>query len=396
MKFKSFDGVAPDLESLRVGVVGPAAPPAGGMAAQTEQLCRLLREEGVSVYYLQTNLPYKPAWVSNLVGLRAVFRLMAYFSRLWKFLDQIDVVHLMSNSGWSWHLFSAPVIWLGYWRGKPVIVNYRGGKADQFLKKSSIWLKPTLGKASSLVVPSGFLEQVFENHGFEAMVIPNIIDTERFRPFLQPQFRPPAKDALAPARITDCRDDSKTWKIIVVRNLEAIYGIDTAIQAIAALKDDGFRLHLSIAGSGPEEFKLKNLIAKLQLQDDVTLLGRLDREQVQSLYHEADIFVNASRVDNMPNSLLESMACGLAIVTTNAGGIPWMVTDEETALMVNVDDHLGMAIAIKRLMEDDGLRGRLQNQGLELIQQYRWDRVKQQWLRLYDEACDNMNVKAIG
>ncbi len=64
----------------------------------------------------------------------------------------------MANSGWSWHLFAAPAIWVARIRGKPVIINYRGGEADSFFNKSFSWIKPSLSKADAIVVPSGFLE----------------------------------------------------------------------------------------------------------------------------------------------------------------------------------------------------------------------------------------------
>ena len=67
----------------------------------------------------------------------------------------------MANSGWSWHLFAAPAIWVARIRGKPVIINYRGGEADSFFNKSFSWIKPSLSKADAIVVPSGFLEGVF-------------------------------------------------------------------------------------------------------------------------------------------------------------------------------------------------------------------------------------------
>ena len=95
-------------DDLRVGIVGPVPPPAGGMAGQTAQLVELLAHDGVRVTFVPTNAPYRPAFVGKLRGVRAAFRLIPYIARLWRCVANVDVLHVMANSGWSWHLFAAP------------------------------------------------------------------------------------------------------------------------------------------------------------------------------------------------------------------------------------------------------------------------------------------------
>ena len=131
---------------LRVGLVGPLPPPSGGMANQTLQLTRLLREEGLQVDVVQVNPPYRPAWAERVRGVRAVFRLLPYLLRLWRCAGQCDLLHVMANSGWSWHLFAVPAIWIGRWRGAPVLVNYRGGEAEAFFARSLRWVRPSMAR----------------------------------------------------------------------------------------------------------------------------------------------------------------------------------------------------------------------------------------------------------
>ncbi len=276
----------------------------------------------------------------------------------------------MSNSGWSWQLFSAPVLWLARWRGTPVVVNYRGGEAGDYLQRSWTRVKPSLMRASQLVVPSTFLQEVFAGYGVTAQVIPNIIDTDRFRP----------ADQQASLQ--------QPLQIVVTRNLEAIYDIATAIRTLAALQQRGLDCQLAVAGSGPEEHNLRQLVQELGLTDKVSFLGRLEREQMAAHYQNADIFLNSSRVDNMPNSLLEAMACGLPVVSTDAGGIPRMVTHEQTALLTGIGDVSSLAAAVERLVAEPDLRQSLIAQGLEQIQEYRWSAVRQQWLALYQQMLD--------
>jgi len=333
------------------------------MAMQTLQLARLLGEEGVGVELVQVNAPYRPAIVERLRGLRAVFRLLPYLWRVWGLAGRADVIHLMANSGWSWQLFAAPVVWVGWLRGTPVIVNYRGGEARHYLETSARWVLPTLARASSLVVPSGFLREVFSDFGVSARVIPNIIDLDTFRPGES--------------------SPGEGLTLVVTRNLEAIYGLDTAIRAVALARERVPGIRLKIAGSGPLLAELRELADSLGLGDAVTFMGRLERAEVVALYRDGDAMLNPARVDNMPNSVLEALACGLPVISTNVGGVPFIVEDGRTALLVDPDDAAAMAGAILALWDDRALRAGLSERGRTEVARYGWDRVKPQWLDLY-------------
>ena len=350
---------------MRLGLVGPLPPPNGGMAMQTLQLARLLGDEGLEVELVQTNAPYWPAVVARLKGVRAFFRIMPYLWRIWRLAGRTDVIHLMANSGWSWQLFAAPVIWIGWLRKTPVIVNYRGGEAREYLSASARWVKPSLARSAQLVVPSGFLRQVFSEFGVAAAVIPNIIDLEMFYP-----------------AATQSRDN--VFTLVITRNLEPIYGLDTAIRALALAREAVPTLHLKIAGSGPQQAELQRLVEQLGLGDAVAFLGRLERQQVVDLYHGADAMLNPSRVDNMPNSVLEALACGLPVISTNVGGVPYIVQHGQTALLVPRDDAGAMADAIVKLYNDTTLRNALREKGRRAVAQYAWEEVRPLWLSLYN------------
>lgn len=356
------------MEPLRVGLVGPIPPPNGGMALQARQLAGLLEGEGLDVRMLPTNAPYRPAWVGRIPGLRAVFRLVPYLYRVWRLAGQVDVVHMLANSGWSWQLFAAPVIWLGRLRGTPVVVNYRGGEARAYFERSFSRVRPTLARASGIVVPSGYLQQVFGDFGFDADVVPNIINLERFHP---------------PRQVRD----TSVFELVVTRNLEAIYGIDTAIRAAALLRRHIPNLRLSIAGSGPLAGELTQLVERLDLGDCVFFVGRLEPDEVASLYRRAAVFLNPALVDNMPNSVLEAMASGLPVVSSNVGGVPFIVEHEATALLVEPGDPAAMAGAVRRLHDEPALAATLAQRGLEEVRAYAWPSVRDQWLGQYRELA---------
>lgn len=342
---------------------------------QTLQLARLLKEEGLAVELVQTNAPYTPAFVGSIKGLRALFRILPYLWRVWRMAGRTDVIHLMANSGWSWQLFAAPVIWIGWLRRKPVIVNYRGGEAREYLRGSARWVKPSLARAAQLVVPSGFLREVFSEFGVSASVIPNIIDLEMFYP--------------APNHPSE-----SVFTLVITRNLEPIYGLDTAIRALALAREAVPAIQLKIAGSGPQGAELQRLVEQLGLGSAVVFLGRLERQQIVELYHSGHAMLNPSRVDNMPNSVLEALACGLPVISTNVGGVPYIVEDGQTALLVPRDDAQAMAQAVVTLYSDSTLRGQLREKGCRAVAQYAWEEVRPQWLALYHAHRDAHRIAA--
>ena len=160
------------LAGLHVGLVGPLPPPAGGMANQTRQLAELLRTAQANVSMVQSNAPYRPAWLGRIPVVRALVRLLPYLVALWRAAGRSDVLHVMANSGWSWHLFAAPAIWVARLRHVPVVVNYRGGEAADFLARSQRVVGWSMRHIARLIVPSGFLQEVFGRHGMAAEVVP--------------------------------------------------------------------------------------------------------------------------------------------------------------------------------------------------------------------------------
>ncbi|QPF76583.1 glycosyltransferase family 4 protein [Roseateles sp. DAIF2] len=344
------------FKGLRIALVGPLPPPAGGMANQTRQLAELLRGEGAVVELVQTNTAYRPVWVGQLPGLRALFRLLPYLWALWRAAGRNELLHVMANSGWSWHLFAAPAIWIANLRGRPVLINYRGGEAGKFLERSPGLIGASLRRVSALLVPSGFLEAVFAHHGYRAEVLPNVVDLRRFRP---------AETAAAPA-----------LHLLVARNLEPLYDNATAIRAFAAVRQQRPGLRMTVAGTGPDEPALRALAGELGLGEEaLRFAGRVEREGMAELYRQSRLSLNPSLADNMPNSVLESLASGVPVVSTDVGGVPYLVQHGVTALLVPPRDVAAMRDAILRLLDDQLLHDTLRGNGLAEVQRYTWAQI---------------------
>ncbi len=338
-------------------IVGPLPPPAGGMANQTAKLAELLRGEGLQVNVIQTNPAYKPAWVGKLPVLRAGVRLWQFFRTLQgEFTPQVQLIHLMANSGWSWHLFAAPVIWVARRKNIPVVLNYRGGYADAFFAKSWSRVEASLRHCSVILVPSTFLQQVFARYGKDSVIVQNVLDTELFVP------------------VATTGRDTDAPHVVVTRNLEAIYDVTSCIRAFAVIQQQFPAARLSIAGTGPELAPLQQLVSELQLKN-VNFVGRLTPQQVAALYQDADLMLNGSLVDNTPNSLIEAMASGVPVVSTDSGGIPQLVTHQKDALLVPAGQPAQLASAALAVLQDAALRQSLIEAGLANAARFSWHKV---------------------
>jgi glycosyltransferase involved in cell wall biosynthesis len=367
------------FKQLRIGLVGPLPPESGGMANQTFQLAGLLRGEGAVVEMIQVNAPYSPSWAGNLRGIRALFRLVPYIAHLFRSSRKVDVYHVMANSGWSWHLYAAPAIWVARITGKPVVVNYRGGEADTFLQKSMFWVRPSLARADSVIVPSGFLQAVFLKYGFATSIVPNIINLSRF----------------SPDTSTSSGDTEAGPCILVARNLEPIYDNATALRAISMVKRTFPSVQLLIGGSGPERQALEKLTEELGITDSVVFTGKVDNVNMAALYRQADVMINPSLVDNMPNSVLEALASGVPVVSTNVGGVPYIVDHDRTALLVPPQDPEAMAAAVLALLSDPAKAQRMREAGIEAVQRFTWARVQGRLLEAYEKVLIKKNQGAL-
>lgn len=343
----------------RIALIGPLPPPAGGMGDQMLQLSDLMRRDGVEVTILQTNPAHRPRWIASIRGVRAAVRLLPYLAELWRAAGSVDVFHVMASSRWSWHLFAAPAIWIARIRAVPCVVSYHGGEAQAFLERSARWVAATLRAAQALTVPSGFLQEVFARYGIESRIVPNVVDLVLFKPTAGRKG-----------------NAQRSPHLVVARNLEAIYDIPTALRAFAAVRERMPGATLTVAGSGSEEESLRQLAVTLGVEAAVTFAGRISREQMASLLAGADLMLNASTADNMPISILEAMACGVPVVSTGVGGIPYLLVHGRTGLLVRPGDAAAMADAALLLLGDRPLVARITEAARIEVQQYSWAQVR--------------------
>ena len=261
-----------------------------------------------------------------------------------------------------------PALVIGRWRGAGTIVNYRGGHADAFFSSAPRHVLRTLAAADLRVMPSAFLHRVFAKHGLDAQVIPNIVDLARFR-------------------FQALRDVGDAPHLVVTRNLEAIYDIPTSLRAFQRVRKAFPGARLTVAGSGPELAALQKMVADRGLAGCVRFSGRIDNAQIPELYAQADCMLNPSTVDNMPISILEAMACGVPVVSTDAGGIPDLVDSGRTGWLVAVGDDQAMAERAVSVLRDRAQCARLVEAARAQADRFAWPRVRSQWLAAYRQVA---------
>lgn len=372
-----------DFAGARIVLVGPLAPPSGGMANQTRQLQRLLSEEGAEVTVVPTNAPYRPPFVGRFPGVRALFRLVPYRARLRSAARGATLFHVMANSGWAWHFFAAPALRAAHRAGVPAVLNYRGGDAERFFARSFPVVERSLRMAANVVVPSEFLREVFARHGVATDVVPNIVDLEQFRPTASMNGGGLVRRSLGEGGP----------HLLIARHLEPIYDVETGLRAFQLLRHRYPTAVLDVAGAGPDRERLERLSGDLGLERSVRFLGQVENETMPALYQAADIALNPSLVDNMPISILEALASGVPVVSTSSGGIPAMVKADEEAVLVPPRDPGAMANAVAALWEAPERRAALREAGLRRAGAFGWSSVREEWRLVYERATAERSSK---
>jgi L-malate glycosyltransferase len=357
----------PSTHPIRVAIVAPGIGILGGQAVQAERLLRAWQNDPDVHAWL---VPVNPAPARliraavRIKYLRTVVTQLTYWPLLLRELRHADVVHVFSASYFSFLLAPLPAVLIARLYGKPVVMNYRSGEGPDHLQRSAI-ARLVLARVDANAVPSRFLRDVFARFDVRAEVIPNIVDLDRFA------FR--RRTPLKPS-------------VVSTRNFEDLYNVGCTMRAFHALQQRYAEATLTLVGGGSREASLRALAHSLGLRN-VTFAGRVKPDDVWRFYADADIYLQTPNIDNMPASVLEAFASGCAVVSTNAGGVPAILTHGTHGLLVNCNDHEAAAREMIRLLEDAALAERLTSAARESCERYRWQNVRAQWLALYNSLA---------
>ena len=350
---------------LRVVIVAPSLRYIGGQSAQADLLLRSWENDPdieVSFLAVDPQFPGVLSWAENIPGLRTIVREPIYFWHLWRDLKDVDIAHIFSASYWSFLLAPAPAWFFTRLRGCKSLINYHSGELRDHLQRFRSG-KFVLSRVDKIVVPSDYLVDVFKEFGLAASAVPNIVDLSQF------VFR--ERTPLRP-------------HLVCTRGFSAYYSIDVVVRAFAEVKKEYPEAQLDLVGNGPLETDIRKLVADLHLTN-VNFTGVASRQQIGNRYDQADIFINASWLDNMPLSIIEAFASGTPVVTTSPECMPYLVAHERTGLLSPVGDEKALAENVIRLLRDPKLAASLAENARREAQNYSWGQVREQWLQAYRE-----------
>lgn len=349
--------------ALKVAFVGPSLNYVGG---QSVQLDLLLKRWAESSDLSPTFVPVDPSfplglrWVRHVPGLRTIVRTPFYLAGLWRGLRDTDIAHMFSASYSSFFIAPTPAWLIARLRGKKTLIHYHSGEARDHLRNSRL-ARSILKRIDRIVTPSAYLVDVFSEFGLKADPVPNIIDFSQFHYRERKPLRP---------------------HLVCTRGFHPYYCADVAVKAFALVLKDYPDATLDLVGGGPLESEIRKLVSDLTLTS-VNFCGVASRDEIGKYYDRADIFINASRLDNMPVSVLEAYASGTPVVSTSPDGMNYLVHQERTGLLSPVGDSVALAASVTRLLHDSDLAARLIAGGLQQIDHYRWNLVSRQWLEIY-------------
>jgi glycosyltransferase involved in cell wall biosynthesis len=348
---------------LRVCIVAPSLRYVGGQSVQAELLLRHWQNDpDIDIRFLAVDppLPRFLAWAEGIPGLRTILREPIYFWHLWRGLKGVNIAHIFSASYWSFLLAPAPASFFTKMRGGKSVINYHSGEARDHLQRFRS-AKFFLSRVDKIVVPSGYLVDVFKEFDLSASAVPNIVDLSQFRYRERTPLRP---------------------HLVCTRGFSTYYSVDVVVRAFAEVKKEYPEAQLDLVGNGPLEADIRKLVANLKLQG-VNFTGVASRQEIGRYYDQADIFINASWLDNMPLSVIEAFASGTPVVTTSPECMPYLVQHERTGLLSQVGDEKALAANVIRLLRDPALAASLAKNAHAESQNYTWEAVREQWLNTY-------------
>jgi glycosyltransferase involved in cell wall biosynthesis len=254
--------------------------------------------------------------------------------------------------------------------GRPYVLNLHGGSLPEFAQRWPRRVRRLLQSARAVVAPSGYLFEKMAPYRDSMILLPNALDLSRY---------------------TQRRRVRPGPCLLWARAFHEIYNPSLAarvVQLLApAFPDVRLRMLGPDRGDGSRQ-RFVGVAAELGVSDRIEMLGGVPKSDVPHWMEKADIFLNTTGVDNTPVSVIEALACGMCVVSTNVGGLPFLLHDNENALLVPPADDRAMADAVGRILKEPGLAERLSVNARRLVEQFDWSVVLPQWESVLTEVAD--------
>jgi len=268
--------------------------------------------------------------------------------------------------------FAICVILLAKMYKIPYIPVLRGGYLGKRYKKHPHIFNFLLSDARTIISPSEYLRESFQNNSFSITVIPNYIDLEKYRFKTRKKIKP---------------------HLLWVRSIHNIYNPSMAIHVLDQIRKIYPNARLCMVGPVKDNKimeELNDIMSRLNLENHVTFTGHLSKKQWIELSANYDIFINTTNYDNAPITLLEAMALGLPIVSTNVGGMPNLITHDYNGKLVYANDDLSMVKCIREYIDNDNQRTDICNNARKNIdEKFSNDVIIPQWIKLINDIISD-------
>ena len=312
-----------------------------------EELSPRLEQAGWRVHTTSSQL-LKPMRMSDML------------STAWLRRFDYDIAHVDLYSGPAFHWAEA-VCWLFRRLNKPFVLTLHGGGLPAFAARNPERVRKLLNFAAAVTAPSPYLQEQMAPYRKGLILLPNGLDIAAYRW----RKRQPVKPNL-----------------IWLRAFHLIYDPTMAVRVMARLKFEFPDAHLTMTGADKGDQTKQQTVALAEetgTRPMITFQDPVRKNEVPKVLDHGDIFLNTSAVDNTPVTVLEALAAGLCVVSTNPGGIPYLLRSGEHAQLVASGDDAAMALAVRNILRDQKVADHLQDTSHAFVQQFDWSRVLPQW-----------------
>jgi glycosyltransferase involved in cell wall biosynthesis len=341
----------------RVLLVGNYLSGANGSRTVGEEVALRLRQTGWSVVTTSSR-PNRLVRLADM--LQCVFRRRRDYD--------VAQVEVYSNAAFIW----AEAVCVALRRlHKPYILTLHGGRLPEFAARYPGRVHRLLNSAKIVTTPSGYLHDEMMKYRSDLFMLPNAVDL--------PQYRFRLRQGATPSLI---------W----LRAFHEIYNPTLAPRVLKLLVANYPDVHLTMVGpdKGDGSFqRTQEEAARLAVTDRLTLPGGVPKTDVPSWLTHGDIFLNTTNVDNTPVSVIEAMATGLCVVSTNVGGLPDLLEHDRTALLVPPNDAEAMADAVTQIVRDPLLAAHLSGNARAWAEAYDWSAVLPMWKMQFNTVASN-------
>lgn len=284
----------------------------------------------------------------------------------------IAAVDVFSGLAFIWAFLCAGLLKL---QDKPLVLILHGGNLPEYASRYPKRVKRLFAWADIVVAPSSYLKQELAIYRADIRMIPNGLEINQFSYRLV---------------------ETPKYKLVWLRAFHQIYNPSLAPKIMKTLKDQKLDFYLVMVGPDKGDGSLQAMLRtaqELDVSDRIEIVRGVPKKQVPEMLAQGDIFLNTTNFDNTPVSVIEAMASGCCIVSTNIGGIPYLLEDGVDALLVSPDDPDAMAKAVKRIIAEPGLAKILSANARHKAEQFDWSVILPQWEALFEEVIIKHRMK---